>query len=333
MVATGDRLVVEVSRADGYHGHAEISPLRSSAIVYQNQPLVVAPIKMLPPVKALGGLSINPEHVPEELKRISRDAIHTNPTLLNMIPSGILYLDLLKGQLPSLPAGFDPSNSDINKENFGNAVTPKPIWHVLGEGSPTDPGRWFNGDLLSLYVLTGPTADSVRFNLSGAGSDRASATRIAAGADVPYTFQLEEERAVLFLPSWDGLDEGSVFASVDLMINDAAIPMTQNMDTGVWEAEAQLMPGSQVSYYYQVKLAQSYPVEGKIVSDWAMPDPRNLQVQDLGIVETLLAPELGPDLVEIVTTENLQLRSVFNVPMAHALQHLWVHTFDLSNAS
>ena len=333
VVATGDRLVVNVSGANGYHGHAEISPLRSSAIVYQNQPLRVDPIYMLPPVKALGGLSINPQYVPEDLKRISRDAIHTNPTLLNMIPSGILYLDLLKGQLPNLPAGFDPSNDAITKENFGNAITPRPIWHVLGQGEPTDPGRWFNGDLLSLYVLTGPTADDVRFRLSGAQSMTVAADRIAIGGAVPYTFQLEEERAVLFLPSWDGVSEASVFASVDLMIDEHdAIPMAQNMDTGVWEVTYDLNPGAKVSYYYQVKLAQEYEVEGKTVVDWAMPDPRNLQVEDRGIVETLLAPELGPDLVEIVTRMNLQLRSVFNVPLTHTLQSLWVRTLDLSDA-
>ena len=68
------------------------------------------------------------------------------------------------------------------------------------------------------------------------------------------------------------------------------------------------------------------------MADWAMPDPRNLQVEDLGIVESLLAPELGPDLIAIVTTKDLKLRSVFNVPSTHALQSLWVYTFDLSNA-
>ena len=103
VVVTGDRLIVEVSRADGFHGHAEINPLRSSAIVYQNQPLVVAPIKMLPPIKALGGLSINPNYIAEERNRISREAIQTNPALLEMIPSGILHLDLLKGAV-STPA-------------------------------------------------------------------------------------------------------------------------------------------------------------------------------------------------------------------------------------
>ena len=333
VVVTGDRLIVEVSRADGFHGHAEINPLRSSAIVYQNQPLVVAPIKMLPPIKALGGLSINPNYIAEERNRISREAIETNPALLEMIPSGILHLDLLKGLLSTLPDGFDPTNAEINRENFGNAITPKPAWHILGEGSPSDPGRWLNGDLLSLYVLTGPTADSVIFTLSGAQSGTVGAERIAIGGTVPYTFQLEEERAVLLLPSWDGLNEGmSVFGSVDLMIDGQAIPMAQNMDTGIWEAEAQLMPGSKVSYYYQVKLTQSYQLGEQTVADWAMPDPRNLQVEDLGIVESLLAPELGPGLIAVVTTKDLKLRSVFNVPSTHALQSLWVYTFDLSNA-
>ena len=334
VVVTGDRLIVEVSRADGFHGHAEINPLRSSAIVYQNQPLVVAPIKMLPPIKALGGLSINPNYIAEERNRISREAIQTNPALLEMIPSGILHLDLLKGLLSTLPDGFDPTNAEINRENFGNAITPKPAWHILGEGSPSDPGRWLNGDLLSLYVLTGPTADSVIFSLSGAQSGTVGAERIAIGGTVPYTFQLEEERAVLFLPSWDGLNEGmSVFASVDLMIDGHdPIPMAQNVDTGVWEAMVDLNPNSKVSYYYQVKLTQSYQLGEQTVVDWAMPDPRNLQVEDLGIVESLLAPELGPGLIAIVTTKDLKLRSVFNVPSTHALQSLWVYTFDLSNA-
>ncbi|MYE87899.1 hypothetical protein F4X33_02740 [Candidatus Poribacteria bacterium] len=335
VASTGDVLMVDVLRSvDGYHGHAEINPLRSIEIIYRSQPLIVDPIKMLPPIKSLGGLSINPQYVPEELKRISRDAIKTNPVLLEMIPSGILYLDLMKGQLASLPAGFDPTNDAISKANFGNAITPKPVWHVLGQGMPTDPNRWLNGDLLNLYVLTGPTADSVMFTLSGGQSGRAEAMRIAAGDTVPYTFQLEEERAVLFLPSWSGMNEGmSVFASVDLVIDgEAGIPMMRNMDTGVWEAEAQLTPGSKVYYHYQVRLTASYEVRGRTVENWVVPDPRNLQVEDRGIVETLLAPELGPDLVEIVTTTDLQLRSVLNVPASNALQSLWVYPLDLTGA-
>ena len=146
----------------------------------------------------------------------------------------------------------------------------------MGDGNPTDQGRWFNGDRLNLYVLTGPTATNVDFTLSGpTGSKRAEATPIAAGDTVPYTFQLEEERAILFLPSWGGLnDDRSVFDSVNLMINEQAISMEPNMDTGIWEAEAPLTPGAKVSYYYQVTLAQPYQVNGKTVDAWAMPDPR-----------------------------------------------------------
>ena len=85
-------------------------------------------------------------------------------------------------------------------------------------------------------------------------------------------------------------------------------------------------------YHYRVRLAHSYEVDGRTVENWVVPDPRNLQVEDRGIVETLLAPELGPDLVEIVTTTNLQLRSVLNVPASNALQSLWVYPLDLTGA-
>ena len=335
VAVTGDELRVDVSAGNGFYGIARINPLRSSAIVYENQPLVIDPIKLLPPVKALGGLSIDPSYIPEESKRISRAAIETKPDLLRMIPSGILYLDLLKGALSSLPTGFDPANADIQKENFGNAITPRPAWHILGEGMPADLGRWLNGDLLNLYVLTGPTADKVIFTLSGAQFEEVEAKRIPVGGKVRYTFQLEEERAVLFLPSWEGV-EGDVFDSVDLMIDGpAAIPtairMRPNMD-GVWEVEHYLDPGTKVSYYYQVTLKKPYRLGTQTVARWAMPDPRNLQVQDLGIVETLLAPEFtGSDLIEIVTTNDLKLRSVFTVPMSSSQQHIWRYTFDFAD--
>ena len=58
-----------------------------------------------------------------------------------------------------------------------------------------------------------------------------------------------------------------------------------------------------------------------------MPDPRNLQVQNRGIVETLLAPDV-PELMEIITTTDLKLRSVFNVPGTGEYESLWVAPFD-----
>ncbi len=323
VAATGDILTVDVLReADQFRGHKPPVELRSHELV--DGQLTVDPITLIPPTLELGGLSINPNDAVDGI--ISLEAINTNPALLEMIPSGILHLDLLQGLLSSLPPGFESvDGGNIQNENFGNAITPRPAWHVLAENSQPDPYRWVNGNQLNLYVLTGPTAQGVTFTLSGPQPEMVQAVPVPAGGTVPYTFQLEEERAVLFLPSWPGLNaDMSVFESVTLMVDDyAPMPMARNMD-GVWEAEADLNLDSKVAYYYQVKLAQSYQVRGETVSDWAMPDPRNLQVEDRGIVETLLAPEFGPDLVAIVTTMDLKLRSVFTVPAVTDLQALWV---------
>ena len=328
VAATGDILIVDVLRAsDQFRGFA-IVELRSYELV--DGMLTVDPITLIPPRLELGGLSINPNDAVNGI--ISLEAIHTNPALLEMIPSGILHLDLLQGLLSSLPPGFESvDDENIQNENFGNAITPRPAWHVLAENSQPAPDRWLNGDQLNLYVLTGPTALSVTFTLSGPQSGMVEAVSVPAGGTVPYTFQLEEERAVLFLPSWPGLNaDMSVFESVTLIIDGyAPMPMARNMD-GVWEAEADLNLNSKVAYYYQAKLAQSYQVGDETVSDWAMPDPRNLQVEDRGIVETLLAPEFGPDLRAIVTTMDLKLRSVFTVPEVTDLQALWVGRLDFA---
>ena len=147
-----------------------------------------------------------------------------------------------------------------------------------------------------------------------------------------HNFQLEEERAILFLPSWPSLNMNEpIFSGVTLMLDDGGeIPMTSKLvgDEVVWESPATLTAGSRVYYHYQVTLAQPYQLDdGTEVSSWPMPDPRNLQVENRGIVETLLAPDV-PELKEIVTTTDLKLRSVFDVPAPGANESLWVATFD-----
>ena len=109
----------------------------------------------------------------------------------------------------------------------------------------------------------------------------------------------------------------------------APISMTSKLvgDEVVWEAPATLTANSTVYYYYQVELAKPYQLDDEIVSSWPMPDPRNLQVENRGIVETLLAPDML-ELKEIVTTTDLKLRSVFNVPGIGEYESLWVAAFD-----
>ena len=271
---TDDILRVQVVRAsDGYFGYREIE-LRSYQLDYDNQPLVVMPpIQLIPPTLRLGGLSINTSHADQYYGYLSLEAIRKNPELLQLIPSGILHVDLLQNLLATLPAGFNPTPEptaditqmfEIDSENFGNGITPRPAWHVLGEGSMPDPGRWLNGNQLSLYVVTGPvpSVQSVTFTLTGPGGGTMEAAPVAADGHM-HNFQLEEERAILFLPSWPSLNANApIFSGVNLVIDGQAAPiaMTSRLvgDEVVWEAPATLTAGSTVYYHYQVTLAQPY---------------------------------------------------------------------------
>ena len=338
---TDDILRVQVLRAaTGYFGYREME-LRSHELVYQNQPLVVLPpIQLIPPTLRLGGLSINTSYADQYYGYLSLEAIKKNPELLQLIPSGILHLDLSQNLLSELPSGFNPTPEptaditkmfDIDPENFGNGITPRPAWHVLAGSSPPDPGRWLNGNQLSLYVVTGPisSVQSVAFTLTGPQSGTMEAMPVPADGYM-HNFQLEEERAILFLPSWPSLNANTpIFSGVTLMIDGQPISMTSKLvgDEVVWEAPATLTANSTVYYYYQVELADPYELGDTIVSSWPMPDPRNLQVQNRGIVETLLAPDV-PELMEIITTTDLKLRSVFNVPGTGEYESLWVAAFD-----
>ena len=266
---TDDILRVQVLRvATGYFGYREME-LRTHEIAYENQPLIVMPpIKLLPPTLRLGGLSINTSHADEYYGYLSLEAIQKNPELLQLIPSGILHVDLSQNLLASLPSGFNPTPEptadptkmfDIDSENFGNGITPRPAWHVLAGGSPADSGRWLNGNQLSLYVVTGPipSVQSVTFTLTGPQGGTMEADPVAADGHM-HNFQLEEERAILFLPSWPSLNMNApIFSGVNLVIDGQAAPiaMTSKLvgDEVVWEAPVYPdYAGSTVYYHYQV---------------------------------------------------------------------------------
>ena len=74
----------------------------------------------------------------------------------------------------------------------------------------------------------------------------------------------------------------------------------------IWETEvAGIQPGKIYHYYYQVELANPVKVAfpglpAYTVTQWAMPDPRNLQVEDRGIVERLFTPEIQKQIGQIL---------------------------------
>ena len=152
----------------------------------------------------------------------------------------------------------------------------------------------------------------------------------------------------------------------------------------VWSGEAGIEPGKIYYYYYEVELNTPVPLElgggeAAMLSRYAIPDPRNLQLEDRGIIDAIftmqvqdaIAPILNPfiaaimagqdvsavNLEDVLTGENLsmllgaltgavfpvymdimtsmnpQMVSVFTVPMSTADQSVWYTTIDLSDVA
>ena len=293
----------------------------------------------------LGGISLNTRHAREVLdqaiglaiaktdlaQQMGTEALlqmmRANPAIQAAVAKAIggsLQPGLLPTQLldEALPLIFE-QYENIDLENFGNAVTARvdASGGILGSATPGFE-RVVTGEKLDLYLAT-PRADvgSVTFRFDEVTTD---ANEVIDG--LPHTFQLEEEQAILLLPSWPGVRGGTdgVFSAVTLMLTSEELPaayrnlisrnawsyretsdyqaasMSPRTINGkiVWDVQADIEPGKIYYYYYAVELA--YPVtlnfgEGQDsieLSQYAMPDPRNLQMQDRGMVEALFTPEL-----------------------------------------
>lgn len=174
----------------------------------------------------IGGTSVAQalqDATPEQQRRVTNGIIKW---LNNSVPGGLFPAQLAIG--PDLPmdSGYplifeDPEYMDL--ENFGNGIFPSPLTvESLGTALNVRRGDLtpvLTGDKLDLY-LSVPIlhADKVMFQLAGPGGMMPmSAERVTR--PFSHTFQLEEEQAILFLPSWPGLnpDMPEVFSSVSLM--------------------------------------------------------------------------------------------------------------------
>lgn len=329
-----------------------------------------------------------------------------------ILPPGMLPGQLLDAELPLIFEDYE----NIDLENFGNALTARPGDGMgILESKYGGFTRVITGNKLDLY-LAAPRGDvgSVTFRFDGPGFDPMSevgtqdAREVVAGMMMSHTFQLEEEQAALLLPSWHGLGESGVFSAVtlryasddlppeyaNLLSRQRQVPVDpvayasaslSPMDINgemVWSAEVGIEPGKIYYYYYEVELNTPVPLDlgdggTSMLSRYAIPDPRNLQLEDRGIIDALftmevqdaIAPFLNPliasimagqdissvNLEDILTGENLgmllgaltgatypiymdimtsmnpQMLSVFTVPMSTADQSVWYTTIDLSD--
>ena len=330
----------------------------------------------------LGGISINTRHAREVLDQIIGLAIaktdlaqqmgteqllelmRANPAIQaavaqaigGALPPGLIPMQLLADNLPLIFEQYE----NIDLENFGNAVTARVDGSggILGSATPGY-GRVVTGEKLDLYLAT-PRADvgSVTFRFDEVTTD---ANEVIDS--LPHTFQLEEEQAILLLPSWPGVRGGmdGVFSTVTLMLASEELPsayhnlisrnawsyretsdyqaasMSPRTINGkiVWDVQADIEPGKIYYYYYAVELA--YPVtlnlgegqESMELSQYALPDPRNLQIQDRGIAEAVFTPELqeaiapllNPILAGIISGQAVTFEDV----IASVTPEVWVN--------
>ena len=294
----------------------------------------------------LGGLSLNTasgrRFVDEIIAALSIpvEAEDLVDSVLALVPPGFLPKKQIRQILTTdrQAAAFANEASQLDPENFGNAITPNFTDFAYLEQS----SKHLTRDSLHVYTRV-PSANvgGVAFSLSGEGSTSRTieGTQVMPGefqADtIPYTFRLEETLAATNLPAWPSLNT-ELFSRVVLRYSleglngtYSAIDMQSMIgrDGFVWEAEIGIPPGTGVYYYFEVTLAE--PVEFTTFSreklaeisqsphtvsleaimaatttlrieSWAMPDPRNLQLADRGIIGRIFTDEIRAEMIGIL---------------------------------
>jgi len=312
----------------------------------------------------LGGITVDSRHyqqlIDDVVYQLTKDLVDKYklpvPNLFSFIRSGSyrsMIIDMLPAGLP-IPAK-DAIDLFINKNiepgpntalgNFGNAIIPAPISELP---YPLDPNKGLAptlaSDNLSLYLqVPNRDAGKVVFNLNG--------TTIEAKLvqdKISKQFMLEEEQALLALPSWPGIDSENpdappVFSNVYLYYAPAQIgsgplsdipptapydtscldvygencpnfgdyvevPMQMERDSNgkvIWTVNSELEVGNYYFYFFKVEIDE--PIKMQIpgqdeveISEWTMPDPKNLQITDRGLVEYMITEELKAIVEEIL---------------------------------
>ncbi len=289
----------------------------------------------------LGGLSLNMASARAFIEDIIQasglplEAEALVDGILSSVPQGYLPKKQIKQVLLAnrLPSIFEQEASQLDYENFGNAVTPNFADFAYLERS----SKHITKDNLQVYVRVPAKVGGVTFNLTGGRTvEGTQVTPDEFQADtIPYTFRLDESLAATNLPAWPGLS-AQLFSSVTLRVSKTgsmgdyiAVDMqpTSGHNGVVWETEVGIPPGRSTYYYFEVMLTEpvsfttldrhafaamdpttitlaevlsattEYTIEG-----WAMPDPRNLQLADRGIVDALFTPDLSRAVAEILAS-------------------------------
>ena len=261
--------------------------------------------------------------------------------ILDVVPKGYLPKKQVRQILLSKRLTAFPKEADhLDAENFGNAITPNFADFLYTDFGEAPNQKYLTSDGLHVYTRVPAKVVGVEFSLSD-GSTPVQGTEVTMDefqADtIPYTFRLEETLAATNLPAWPGLN-AQLFSSVTLrysntglMADYIAVDM-QPVSGGngvVWETAFGIPPSGSTYYYFEVVLAEPLTFTAldrdaiaaldpttvtladifnpanlhKIrIDGWAMPDPRNLQLADRGILDRLFTPDLATEFSNILTS-------------------------------
>ncbi len=261
-------------------------------------------------------------------------------SILELIPKGYLPKKQIRQLLSSkdIRSFADQAGEQgLDRENFGNAIMPM-LSEVVFTDTPNR--TYLTSNNLNVYTrVPSADIGGVEFALTnGQTVAGTQLTPKIFGADTfYYTFRLEEALAATNLPAWPAL-KSQLFSSVVLRYSQTglngdyiAVDMqpTNTAKGVVWEMEIGVTPGS-TYYYYEVTLVEPLAFEildRQVVNDllkkvvdgntvqladvfsatksytiekWAMPDPRNLQLADRGLLEQLFTPNLQAVIGEVI---------------------------------
>ena len=258
--------------------------------------------------------------------------------ILDLVPPGFLPTKQIRQTLLSERlSAFVKEAPQLDAENFGNAMTPNFTDFFYNDFGEQANQKYLTSDSLHLYTRVPAKVAGVEFALSnGTTKQGTEVTLEEFQADTyQYTFRLEETLAATNLPAWPALNT-SLFSGVSLRWateldapiyeSERMVPVTKADGTTVWEFEADI-PADRGSIYYYFEVTLAEPVhfrtldrEALIALDaetvtvddvfktqhvltidkWVMPDPRNLQFADRGIIEELFTEDLQAAILAVL---------------------------------
>ncbi len=259
--------------------------------------------------------------------------------ILDQVPNGFLPKKQIKQLLLSnyQAIAFANNPRQLDADNFGNAITPNfADYAYLKQGGRYLTSDRLHVYTRVPSANVGGVTFSLSGRLSGVRTiEGKQVTPGEFQADtIPYTFRLEETLAATNLPAWPSLDT-QLFSEVYLRYSKTGLkadydrlPMQAILGENgvVWETEIGIPLGTNIYYYFDVTLLEPVKFEtfsreklAEIFKDphtislaaildattelpverWAMPDPRNLQLADRGIIDALFTDDLRTEIIGI----------------------------------